>query len=64
MEKTLFNRVRWDLAQRRERSISGKSNCIPFGMPRFEESLAGIEQGKYYLVTANSKVGKQICHLM
>jgi|TARA_R110000796_G_scaffold236214_1_gene355517 hypothetical protein len=59
MEKTLFNRVQKDLQNRRERSLSGKSNCIPFNMPRFEQDLAGIEKGKYYIVTANSKVGRR-----
>lgn len=54
----LFNRVYNDLIERRERLLSGKINCIPWGLPRFEEDSPGIEQGKYYLLTANSKVGK------
>jgi Steigviridae replicative DNA helicase len=33
-------------------------NCIPWSLPRFEEHSPGIEQGKYYLISANSKVGK------
>ena len=35
-------------------------NCIPWGLPRFEQAsgIPGIEQGKYYLITANQKVGK------
>lgn len=61
MEKSLFDRVRDDLRRRRERSLSGKLNCIPFNLPRFENEVPGIEQGNYYIVTANSKVGKKIC---
>lgn len=57
----LFDRVHEDLNKRRKRSLSGKPNCIPFGLPRFEEEVPGIEQGNYYIITANSKVGRQIC---
>ena len=46
------------IKQRKERIESGKINCIPWGLPRFEEESPGIEQGKYYIITANSKVGK------
>lgn len=55
---SLLKRVLKDLQERRDRIISGKVNCIPWGLPRFEEYLPGIEQGKYYIITANSKVGK------
>lgn len=55
---SLFKRVLADLKERRDRIITGKVNCIPWGFPRFESYLPGIEQGKYYIVTANSKVGK------
>lgn len=60
----LFDRVYNDLIERRERLLSGKINCIPWGLPRFENELPGIEQGKYYLVSANSKVGKLFCPCM
>jgi hypothetical protein len=64
MEKnSLFNRVYADLIERRERVLSGKINCLPWGLPRFENEIPGIEQGKYYLITANSKVGR-ICPCM
>ena len=59
-ENSLFNRVYDDLIERRERILSGKINCLPWGLPRFENEIPGIEQGKYYLITANSKVGR-IC---
>jgi len=55
---SLFNRVYSGISDRRDRLLSGKINCIPWGLPRFEEDSPGIEQGKYYLFTANSKVGK------
>lgn len=54
----LFRRVHNNLKNRRERILSGKVNCIPWGLKRFETQSPGIEQGKYYLITANSKVGK------
>ena len=54
----LYKRVFQDLIDRRERILSGKINCIPWLLPRFETELPGIEQGKYYLITANSKVGR------
>lgn len=54
----LFNRVFDNIKERKDRILSGKVNSIPWGLPRFEEVSPGIEQGKYYLVTANSKVGR------
>ena len=57
---SLFKRVHGNLVNRRQRLLDGKINCIPWGLPRFENQLPGIEQGKYYLITANSKVGR-IC---
>jgi len=58
MSDKLFNRVYEDLIDRRKRILSGKINCIPWGLPRFEEESPGIEQGKSYLISANSKIGK------
>lgn len=55
---SLYKRVYDGLVERRERLLSGKINCIPWKLPRFESQLPGIEQGKYYLLTANSKVGR------
>jgi|TARA_R110000822_G_scaffold152112_3_gene291281 hypothetical protein len=54
----LYSRVYEDLITRRNNVLSGKINCIPWGFPRFEKEIAGVEQGKYYLITANSKVGR------
>jgi hypothetical protein len=53
-KSNLFNRVYNDLVEKRNRILSGKINCIPWNLPRFENELPGIEQGKYYLVSANS----------
>ena len=55
---SLYKRVYENLIERRERLLSGMVNCIPWKLPRFENELPGIEQGKYYLITANSKVGR------
>jgi len=55
---SLFDRVFNNIEVRRNRILSGKVNCIPWGLPRFEEYNPGIEKAKYYLFTANSKVGK------
>jgi len=59
----LYNRVYNDLLERRERILSGKINCIPWGLPRFEDKLPGIEKGTYYLLSANSKIGKRFAPL-
>ena len=56
----LYNRVYQDLITRRDNVLSGKINCIPWDLPRFETEVPGIEQGKYYLITANSKVGEPL----
>ena len=36
MENNLFDRVLTKIKDRRERLLSGKINCIPWGLPRFE----------------------------
>lgn len=54
---SLFKRVYDGLIEKRDRILSGMINCIPWGLPRFENQLPGIERGRYYLITANSKVG-------
>lgn len=58
MNNKLFDRTYEDLITRRKRLLSGKINCIPWGLPRFEEESPGIEQGKSYLMSASSKIGK------
>ena len=58
IKQSLFDRTFKTIVNKRERILSGKVNCIPWGLPRFEEQNPGIEQGKYYLNSANQKVGK------
>ena len=57
-ELKLFNRVFEDIKRRREKVLSGKINCIPCTFPRFRNEWAGIEQAKYYSVTAQQKSAK------
>ena len=59
----LFDRTFDYIKNRRERILSGKINCITWGLPRFEHESPGIEQGTYYLNTANTKEGK-LCPCM
>ena len=56
IENNLFLRTLNTIQDKRDRILDGKINCIPWGLPRFENHLPGIEKGKYYLFTANSKV--------
>lgn len=58
LKVNLFERVHQGLKVRRERIISGKINCIPWNLPRFEIESPGIEQGKYYMITAAAKAAK------
>lgn len=51
---SIYSRVIENLVDRRTRLLNGQINCIPWSLPRFENELPGIEQGKYYLITANS----------
>jgi len=53
-ETSLYTRVYDNIIEKRQRLLNGQINCIPWGLPRFENELPGIEQGKYYLITANS----------
>jgi replicative DNA helicase len=50
----IFNRA---LAKIKD-NMHNEINCIPWGLERFENVVPGIMQKKYYLVTANSGVGK------
>ena len=54
----LKDRVLLNLKERRERLLSGKINSIPSPLLRFKEDFVGVEQGKFYLVTAATKAGK------
>lgn len=55
---TLKDRVLENLHKRRETVLSGGINSIPTPFKRFSNDFIGIEQAKYYCVTAPTKVGK------
>ena len=55
---TLKERMINKMIDKREKVLSGKINSIPHLFPRFGKAFFGIERGKYYLVSANQKVGK------
>ena len=54
----LINRTIESIKKRRNTIISGNVNCIPSPFERFSSDFVGIEQGRYYLVSANQKGGK------
>ena len=54
----IFDRALHQLKVNQQRRKEGKYNCIPTVFPRMEEYLPGIERKTYYIVTANSGVGK------
>lgn len=55
---SLFDRTIKYIERRKENIENGLSNCIPFGLPRFENYVSGIEKETFYMVSANTKVGK------
>ena len=57
-KQKIYDRVYEQIVNRRNRLLEGKINCIPWGLPSFELDNPGIEQGKFYLLSANSKVGE------
>lgn len=64
-KQSLFNRTFKTIVNKRQRLLDGKINCIPWGLPRFEEENPGIEQGKSYLLTGSTKSAKtQICDFL
>ena len=54
----IYERVIQEIEVWRENILRGDINCIPCPFTRFSDTFPGIEQKKYYIVTANSKVGK------
>lgn len=54
-----FREIFSELVANKENHDEGYYNCIPFtGLNRLEHYLPGVEQDTYYLVTANSGIGK------
>lgn len=54
----LLDRVVSLMEEKRNRVINGGINSIPINFDRFRCEFPGIEQGMYYQITANTKVGK------
>ena len=56
---SLFKRIQTKIKDNKTLRNAGKDTCIPWILlPELGKVVPGIEQEKYYLVTANSKVGK------
>lgn len=55
---SLAARVLQTIRERKDRLLRGLINCIPFPFPRFRTWFPGVEKARYYLVTANQKIGK------
>ena len=54
-----FQEVLEEIQQNKRNHQEGYFNCIPFiGFDRLESFIPGLEQDTYYLVTANSGIGK------
>lgn len=56
--ESLRERVLDNLKERRDRILRGDINSIPSPFSRFSEDFLGIEQGKYYCITASTKGAK------
>lgn len=55
----IFQKVKEEIKKNKKIRLDGGYTCIPFVLlPKLGQVVPGIEQEKYYLVTANSKVGK------
>lgn len=61
-----FKEVYSQIKSNRQRRLEGKLNCIPWReLPKFSTLVPGIQQRRYYICTANSKVGKtQMCDFL
>lgn len=54
----ILNKVIEELKRNKSLREMGKDITIPFPFPRFSKFIPGVQKGRYYIVTANSKVGK------
>ena len=58
-DRTLFNEVRDRIKSNKQVRLQGGYNCIPWkNLPGLSSVVPGIQQAKYYMCTASSKVGK------
>ena len=56
----MIDRIINNLELRRERILNGEVNCIPSSFTRFRDDFVGVEQGKYYLISAGTKAGSTL----
>jgi hypothetical protein len=54
----LIERVLDHIKDRRYRILNNEINSIPSPFTRFSDDFVGVEQGKYYLITASTKASK------
>lgn len=54
----MIDRIINNLKTRRERVLNGEVNCIPSSFTRFRDDFVGVEQGKYFLVSGQTKAAK------
>lgn len=54
----MIERIINNLKERRERVLNGEINCIPSAFTRFRDDFVGIEQGKFYLISGQTKSAK------
>ena len=54
----LIERTKTYIKERADKIRNGGVNCISSPFIRFRKEFIGTEQKKYYIVTANTKVGK------
>jgi len=52
------NRVFKTIRENKKNIENGVMNCIPWPIPSMRSTIPGIRQGKYYMITAQQKVGK------
>jgi hypothetical protein len=55
---TLFQNVKEGIIHNKKLREEGKDISIPFPFSRFSEEIPGIQQGRYFLTTAGTKIGK------
>jgi hypothetical protein len=56
---SIYKNIKKEIKRNKQIRLDGGYTCIPFlNLPKLGKIIPGIEQEKYYLVTANSKVGK------
>lgn len=56
----MIDRIISNLEERREKILRGEVNCIPSSFTRFRDDFVGVEQGKYYLISAGTKAGSTL----